>query len=77
MSCGCPVIVGDRTAEKEIVKNGGILVDPLSVLKITKSIYKIKTNNRRYRKEALKDASKFSWDNYAKEFINVLSEYEK
>lgn len=77
IACGCPVIVGNQSAEKEIVSSGGVLVNPLDTNAIAKAMVKIDLKNQFYRSKAIIDSKKFKWDEFASEVYNVINEYEK
>lgn len=74
MSCGCPVITSNRGAMKEVAKDAALLVNPelvdevalaMSTTLENDSIRKILIN------KGLKRAKKFTWDQTAKETLNV------
>jgi len=76
MSCGCPVIVGDRGASREIVGNAGILVEPESVDSIYKGIQGLVENpelRQKLIKLGGKGVKKFSWKKFAKEFYREIT----
>jgi glycosyltransferase involved in cell wall biosynthesis len=73
MKCGCPVIAGNKSAEGEVVGEGGILVDPFDYKKISNAMGQIVENNKKLRKLALKSADRFSWNKFAKDFYRSLN----
>lgn len=79
MNCGCPVIAGNTGAEKEIINDCGILVNPRDYKKIAEAMLRMAKNPRlkkRYMKKGLIQAKKFTWYNFAKKILNIIKQYE-
>jgi len=77
MACGIPAIVSKDTGTAEIVKDGGILVNPYDVDEIAEAIFRI-ISDAEYRNElskrAIKRAQNFSWERCAKETLDIYKE---
>ena len=74
MQCSAPVITSDRGSIPEVVGLCGILVNPDSILEISKAISKILNNTNlkiSMKENGLKQALKFSWETCAIETINI------
>lgn len=75
MNCGCPVIVSDVGSIKEVVDRAGIFIDPNDYKSIGNAIIKI-TKNNLFRKKCvnlgLKQAAKFSWENFSKDIYSIV-----
>ena len=70
MQFGVPVLASNRGALPEIVGDGGILVDPLSIDEISQAMLDLSTDKKLRSKLsqcALRQASKFSWQRAAEE----------
>lgn len=64
MSCGSPVITSNLTSIPEVVKDGGILINPYKEEELTNALERILTNNKlkeSLKIKALNQASNFSW----------------
>ncbi len=75
MQYGVPVIGSDRSAIPEVVGQGGILVDPLSVDSLSKAMRDVSTDRElqaTLSRHALEQASNFSWQKAAKETMAVF-----
>lgn len=76
MNCGTPVIASNLTSIPEVVKDGGVLINPYDISEISFAIGNLLSNDKlradlSYR--GLKRASEFSWQNTA---LNTLKVYE-
>ncbi len=77
MSCGTPVVVGDRASLPEVVGEAGLLVDPDDPEAIAAGVDRILTEETlrsRLRESGLERASSFSWKRVAEETSQVYRE---
>lgn len=77
MVSGSPVICSNRSSLPEIVRDAGVLVDPLDINEITAKMYDLLTNKdlrEGYVKRGLNRAKQFSWKNSAKRLIETYNE---
>jgi len=77
MSCGTPIIASNRGAIPEIMRDGGILVDPRNRDGAVQAIKEVtsRTDLRtKLRAEALKRAKEFSWQKTAEQTTLVYRE---
>lgn len=75
MSCGTPVITSDLTSIPEVVKDGGLLIDPNNAENLKAALVELLNNDdlkKYYSEKGLKRASDFSWHNTA---LNTLKIY--
>ncbi len=70
LASGLGVIAPDDSSRREIIGNGGILVDAENLDKYQQAIAEGLTIN--WQKKARQQAEKFSWDNVAKRYEQVL-----
>jgi glycosyltransferase involved in cell wall biosynthesis len=78
MSCGVPVLTGDRTSIPEVVGRAGLYANPYDVNDIARQmIYMVNSPKNRAKLvvEGLKRARLFSWDICTKETSIILSRY--
>jgi len=77
MSCGCPIVASNTGAIPEITAGSAVLTDHLDVDKMAEGIDQI-TQDAGFRRtlieKGLQRAKKFSYDNVAKEVLDVLEE---
>lgn len=77
MSCGTPAIVSNVTSMPEILEDAPIYMDPYDVDDMYNKIF-MTLNDQSLRektiKESLKHVKKFSWENTAKQTLNVINE---
>lgn len=76
MSCGVPVITSNLTSIPEVVKDGGMLIDPNDAENLKAVLIELLNNDnlkKHYREKGLKRASAFSWHNTA---FNTLKIYK-
>jgi len=74
MACGTPVITSKTTSMPEVVKDAGILVNPLSVEEIAQAIAQVLTNSSlraELVKKGLQRAKFFSWDKTARQTLDI------
>ncbi|MEK7072211.1 MAG: glycosyltransferase family 1 protein [Patescibacteria group bacterium] len=80
MACGTPVIAGSNSSQVEVIKNGGLLVDPYNINEITKAM-EIMLANKELRDEfitaGLKVARDYQWDKTAKETLEIFDNLDK
>lgn len=75
MSCGLPVITSNVTAMPEVVGDAGILVNPYDEEEILNSIIKVLTDEnlrKELKTKALNRAKLFSWENTARQTLEVF-----
>lgn len=74
MACGCPVVAGHRGAQREILSNAGIYVDPQDTDDIVRGIHAATDSEVRDRAiaEGRLRACEFSWDQTAARVTKVL-----
>jgi glycosyltransferase involved in cell wall biosynthesis len=80
MACGAPVIASRISALQETLAEAAILVEPLDVQTLSRTIIEVLKDERRramMRESGIKHAKKFSWDEAAKlthdVYANVLA----
>lgn len=74
MSCGTPVIVGNRTSLPEVVGSAGILVDPFDIDSIASAIASLIDDpslRSSLRAKGLARSAEFSWLETARQTLNV------
>ena len=73
-ACGVPVVVSNGSSLPEIVGESGILVDPNSPNEVAAGIRKAlePENSQNLVKAGLENIKRFSWENCAKETLQVL-----
>jgi glycosyltransferase involved in cell wall biosynthesis len=80
MACGVPVITSNTSSMPEIAGDAAVLIDPHKPEEITAAIRKVLYNTD-YRealiRKGMKKVSKFSWQNMAKEYLEVYEEVYK
>lgn len=81
MACGTPVIASNRSSIPEILGDAGIVVDPYNFKDFSDFIYKVlKDDDLRLNmvNKGIKRAKKyFTWENCAKETLNVYKDVFK
>jgi glycosyltransferase involved in cell wall biosynthesis len=76
MACGCPVIAADTSSLREVLGEGGIVVDPVDTKKMVNAIIDIiKDDNVKADmiRKGYKQASGFSWHESAQKMFNIYS----
>lgn len=74
MSCGSVVITSNTTSIPEVVKDGGILINPYDNDELYETIIKVLSNinyRKTLKKKALVQAKEFSWEITAKKTIEI------
>jgi len=74
MACGTPVISSDNSAMPEVIGNAGILVDPYNIEDLARTIFKVLSNKylrKKMKRQGLKRAKSFSWENSARKTLKV------
>ncbi|MHC1681611.1 MAG: glycosyltransferase family 4 protein [Clostridiaceae bacterium] len=74
MSCGTVVITSNLTSIPEVVKDGGILINPYDSDELYENIVKVLSNpsyKRNLKKKALAQSKEFSWEITAKKTLEV------
>ena len=77
MACGCPVITSKISATKEVSGGAAYLVNPKSVVDISKAMNNMAVSTvlrKKYINSGLKRVKEFSWDETARKTLKV---YEK
>jgi len=75
MASGLPIVATDDPIRREIVGNAGIFVDPTNINEYTKALETaLKTN---WGDKPRRQAEKFSWDEIAKKYNDLLIEIIK
>lgn len=67
MACGCPVIGSTRGAMKEIIGEGGVVVDPMDVDALVQAMEQMAYNPKersKYIAHGLRISKKYSWDTF-------------
>ncbi len=76
MACGVPVIASKTSAIPEIAGNAAWFVDPTNYQQIAEAISSMLADDTvmsSYKEKGLARASQFSWDNSAKELLNLYT----
>ena len=77
MACGAPVITSNTSSMPEIAGDAALLVDPFNPQEIKNAIQKV-IHDEKFRQElkekGFKQASKFSWENMARQYLNLYKE---
>ena len=74
MACGTPIIAGNTSAMPEIAGKDAVLVDPTSVDEIANAMLRLENDQVWYHEKkryGLERATLFSWQNTAKELLNL------
>ncbi len=74
MACGTPVVTSNISSLTEVAGEAAVLVDPLDVDSIRSGIKQALASHDKLIKLGIIQAKKFSWDNTAKQVLEV---YEK
>lgn len=74
MACGTPVVTSSVSSLPEVAGSAAILVDPLDVESIRAGLKQALASRDQLIPPGLKQAKKFTWDNTAKQVLEV---YEK
>lgn len=79
MHCGTPVIASNTSSLPELVGDAGILVDPLDVGAVAQAMQTLAEDHRmrdRLRERGLVQAQKFTWENAARQFWEIVESLE-
>lgn len=74
MACGCPVVTSNVSSLPEIAENAALLVNPLNVNELAKSVHKIlkdSTIRDALINRGLRRAKEFTWDKTAHKTLDV------
>jgi glycosyltransferase involved in cell wall biosynthesis len=77
MACGTPVISSNNSSIPEVVGDAGILIDPYQVYDIGNALVHVlddKSMQKKMIKKGKKQAELFSWENAARETLNIYKE---
>ena len=77
MACGAPVLCSNISSLPEVVGDAGILIDPYSTEEITEGLRRLVEDNEMRLQciaKGLKRAQCFSWENAARQTIDVYKE---
>ncbi len=80
MSCGTPVISSNCSSIPEIIGSAGLLVDPTKIKDLADRIIELLSNSdlrRRLSQLGIKQASRFSWIEAARQSLDVYRSVEK
>jgi glycosyltransferase involved in cell wall biosynthesis len=80
MSCGTPVICSDVTSLPEVGGNASLYINPLDAESLSQQMLKFERNEldiEKMIKDGLKHASNFTWEECAKQTINVYKRFQK
>ncbi|MEZ5147393.1 MAG: glycosyltransferase family 1 protein [Bacteroidales bacterium] len=74
MRCGTPVVTSNTSSMPEVSGDGALFVDPARPQEIAEAIAKMMTDENlrnEYVKKGFDRSAKFSWENMAKEVLNL------
>lgn len=71
-ACSCPVLTSNLSSMPEVAGKGAIYVNPYSVESIIEGMKEVVRNKQKLVKLGLENVKKFSWENCAKETLQVL-----
>ncbi len=77
MTCGTPVIAGNRTSLPEVIGDAGILVDPFNEAEIARAIKEVVDNPQlrsELRAKGIKRAAQFTWPETARKTLEVYGQ---
>ena len=75
MSCGCPVIASDNRAERDILGDAGILINPLKEAEVSNALHVVAGEKGvRYHQKGIERAKKFTWKRYAEGIYAIISD---
>lgn len=77
MACGLPVIVGNKTAPKEFVREGhGILIEPDNIEELYKAMIFMINNHKKYDSKELREyiVENFSIESFGKKINKIYQE---
>jgi len=70
---GTPIIASNIPPLKEVIEDKGILIDPTNQKQLTKAMHDIKNNRKKYQKDLIAQAKKYTWKNSAKKLVEFFS----
>jgi len=73
MASGCPVIVSDRGAYPEVVKDAGIYVDPDDINQMVEALMSVTTNMKKRSmmiRDGIRRSKRFTWKKFAKAILD-------
>jgi len=74
MSCGCPVVASNATSIPEVVRDAGVMVNPLDVDALAQALLKALADaehRQELRQRGLRRAQAFTWERAADETVAV------
>lgn len=74
MACGAPVATSNIGSLPEVVGKAGVLFDPESTESIATGIIEVVRNKGKFKEKSLAQASKFTWENTAKQTHQVYQQ---
>jgi len=80
MACGTPVVTSNRSSLPEVAGEAAVLVDPYSAEELTAAIERVLQDESLYsqmREKGLVQAAKFSWEDTARQTLEVYEEVLK
>ena len=75
MACGTPVITSNVSSLPEVAGNAAILIDPLNVMEMADSIYRLISNSalrQEFVERGFERCKQFSWRQAAEETLNLF-----
>ena len=79
MSVGTATITSNRSSLPEVAGGGALLVNPINSADIAEKIILLQKNpelKNRLKKAGQIQAQKFSWDNSAKQWLNIIERFK-
>jgi alpha-1,3-rhamnosyl/mannosyltransferase len=76
MACGTPVICSNVSSLPEVVGDAGVMVDPLDDVALAEAMRRMIEDDKEWsglKKRSLEQAEKFTWQNCAKNTVEVYS----
>ncbi len=76
MLCGAPVIAGNNSSQVEIVGDAGLLANAHDTADVAAKLHRLLADRglaARYRRQALRQAAKFRWEETARRALAVLA----
>jgi glycosyltransferase involved in cell wall biosynthesis len=77
MACGTPVVASNTSSIPEVVGDAALLFNPYNIRKITEAIYSALTDEQLRNKlieKGFERVKQFSWENTARETLQVYKE---
>ncbi|MHA1783138.1 MAG: glycosyltransferase family 4 protein [Promethearchaeota archaeon] len=75
MACGCPVVTSNTSSLPEVAGNAALLVDPYNESEIANAIERLLTDEQLRQEcitKGLIQSKRFSWENTARQFLNLV-----